>query len=237
MSAMPRGRQVNPGGYCYHVLNRANGRLTLFGSPRLWMLTALLASALPVCCGCSKEAPSPVGQGTPEEVLFKAHKAILAGDRDEFKDCYTGPDGYRDLLDVLFDFVHASYRFQDKLEATFGPDAWLQYREAKVEKGFTPNVMPRDANYIDTLDIVQENGMATYFDPLTCEEETLVKEDDIWRIRIGSEIDPQEAVVLFRKMIEVVEAGMAEMDKENVSVADIKARTGDMLFRALRELK
>ena len=30
MAAMPRSARATPGGYCYHVLNRGNGRRTVF---------------------------------------------------------------------------------------------------------------------------------------------------------------------------------------------------------------
>ena len=121
------------------------------------LLSLLIATCISVN-SCDKNAASGgavTGQDTPTDVILKWHRSLRDGDKKAFQECYFGnPEEYVEVTGDIFDMKQAAFRFQDKLRAAFGPDAWERY----CKLGSHMIIEPRDRSQWPTKPMLQMQG-------------------------------------------------------------------------------
>ena len=158
---------------------------------------ALLILVASFVGGCKPQ--NAVVSKTPGDVIRRAHADVFANRDEDLVACYTGPAGFEAMIRATAAYTREAYALEDELNRVYGKDAMSKLRAlaAKRDPSITIDVPPKDAAWIDDLQIEESGDHARFFDPVRNAEVQLVKKDGGWKMSLdGSGVDPKQAAKL-----------------------------------------
>ena len=140
---------------------------------------------------------------TPRDLLRRAHADLLAHRDEDLVACYTGPAGFEPMIRGSAAYTREAYALEDELNRVYGTDAMSRFRAlaATKEPSFAIDVPPKEAAWVDDLQIKESGDHASYFDPFFHAEAQLVKKDGGWQISTdGLGVDPKQAAASMEEL-------------------------------------
>ena len=197
-------------------------------------LSALLLAS--VVAGCSGES-STAGQDTPRAVLKKMQGSMSKWNKKQYMACFTGPEGYLQLVEASFDSARTFCEFKETLISAYGEEGWEKF-ENPSEGGMSMGVKLPDSKWADTSEIIIEGDTARFDNPMSGAEARMVCKAGVWKIDAGAFAPEGEAskeklekrAEFMKNWVKILHDVTAEVGKPGVKVEDLNRMLGERLI-------
>lgn len=208
-------------------------------------ITLALLFALIISCGAdstppkrhssetTSRGPIPKDQDSPTSVLQKAQFALWQNDREKFTECYLTPPKGEEFLDAVYDAMVSEYNFLTKIKEVYGQNGLDYFQDIATGKAgmhtfIAPSVGSEwwEARIVKRIQINGDD--ARYYDPILKKECSMIRLDNVWRIRLEVP-DSADWDMAYCKMIaEVARVTVRDIGKSDVTIDDIRLRLGKL---------
>lgn len=181
--------------------------------------------------GCHGKESPPQGQDTPQALARKMQKALVANDKARFDECFTGPRGYREIVDAVIEFSQTACQFYDAITRAYGPSAVAQYHQTKVLPSFDLLVPYKDTDWAEE-EITMKGDKAVCVSPNSPDPTILIRRNNIWRVDLTDYCATGQTLIsFFKKATKAAKKTTAQVGKPGVTIEDLKRQMGDIFFR------
>lgn len=196
-----------------------------------------------MACSCKKQTTNnQVTEDTRVEVrnmIKNMISSIQSGNREAYRACFTGPEGYLAEVDAAFDRFRKQLEFERELKQVYGESAIKEFYQIKTMPQLQEFSMEayyafHDTEWIDKVKVIGDGAEAYWTNPIGEDDfgGMLERTDDGWKFLKGQY--NQEANVLTENWLTyyVFEKSIQGINKK-IPLTQLKEQISDHYFERI----